>query len=88
MANWIKCSERMPEIGANNWRTALPVIVNCDFGVLPAYYGFTWHQGEKRFGFMQSVRYGNGRGHSPDECECGLIKNVTHWQPLPEPPQE
>lgn len=88
MQNWIKCSERMPEIGVNNWRTALPVIVNCDFGVLPAYYGFTWYQGEKRFGFMQSVRYGNGRGHSPDECECGLIKNVTHWQPLPEPPQE
>ncbi|EOI3576226.1 DUF551 domain-containing protein [Cronobacter turicensis] len=85
---WIKCSERMPEIGPHNWRTSLPVIVNCEMGSVPAYYGFMWHEGEKYFGFMESLRYGNGRGESPDEDECRLMKNVTHWMPLPTPPAE
>ncbi|EOL8940775.1 DUF551 domain-containing protein [Cronobacter dublinensis] len=85
---WIKCSDRMPEIGANEWRTPLPVIVSCGIGAVPAYYGFTWNEGEKYYGFMESLRYGNDRGECPDEDECRLIKNVTHWMPLPAPPAE
>lgn len=85
---WIKCSDRMPEIGANDWRTPLPVIVSCEIGAVPAYYGFTWNQGEKYYGFMESLRYGNDRGECPDETEFRLIKNVTHWMPLPAPPVE
>lgn len=85
---WIKCSERMPEIGDSKWRTALPVIVKCEMGSVPAYYGFMWHEGSKCFGFMESLRYGNGQGERPVEDECMLMKHVTHWIPLPTPPTE
>lgn len=83
--SWIPVSERMPEVGDNDYRTPLPVLVNCEMGAIPAYYGFVWHKGEKCFGFMESLRYGNGDGSGPDELESGLMANVTHWQPLPAP---
>ncbi|CAI6214478.1 DUF551 domain-containing protein [Escherichia coli] len=37
---WISCSERMPVIGELNWRTSFPLLVTCEIGVIPAYYGF------------------------------------------------
>lgn len=88
MADWIKCSERMPEILDNCWRTSSPVNIMCDIGVIPAYYGYVWYEGGKYFGFLESLKYGVNDGSKPDENEAGLILNVTHWQPLPEPPQE
>lgn len=33
-------------------------------------------------------KYGDDRGGHPQTNEYGLISNVTHWMPLPEPPQE
>ena len=59
MSKWIKCSERMPELGA----TVLvymdaPVHSSTDYAV--AIYD--------KYGFSRS--------------------RVTHWMPLPEPPQE
>lgn len=83
---WIKCRDRMPEVGANNWRTPFPVLVNCEMGVLPAYYGFVWHEGEKNFGFMESLRYGNDQGDKPGAHMNGLMSGVTHWMLLPDPP--
>jgi len=85
---WIACSERMPEIGANNWRTPFPVLVKCEMGVIPAYYGFSWHEDEKHFGFMESLRYGDGAGCSPEDHNNGLMSHVSHWQPLPAPPSQ
>lgn len=85
---WIPVSERMPEVGDNNWRTPFPVLVNCEMGIIPAYYGFVWHEGEKCFGFMESLRYGDGDGSGPDELESKLMTNVTHWQSLPAAPKE
>ena len=85
---WVKCSERMPDVGDKNWRTPFPVLVNCEIGVIPAYYGSLWHDGKKHVGFMESIRYGNGNGDFPDEEESELMKHVTHWMPLPEPPSE
>jgi len=84
--DWIKCSDRMPEIGVNDWRTPFPVLVNCEMGVVPAYYGFAWHEGEKHFGFMESIRYGDGSGSKPDEHSNGLMAHVSSWIPMPEPP--
>ena len=37
---------------------------------------------------MESFKYGDDRGGHPQTNEYGLIGNVTHWMPLPEPPQE
>ena len=84
-SKWIKCSEKLPVIGEHSWRTDFPVLVQCEIGVVPAYYGYSWHEGEKHFGFLESLRYGNGEGHSPAELSSKLMANVTHWQFMPLP---
>ncbi|EEX2517453.1 DUF551 domain-containing protein [Escherichia coli] len=86
--SWISCSDRMPEIGELNWRTGFPLLVTCEIGVIPAYYGFVSVNGNKHYGFMESLKYGDDNGKHPQTNEYGLISNVTHWMPLPEPPQE
>ncbi|EHK4173592.1 DUF551 domain-containing protein [Escherichia coli] len=86
--SWISCSERMPEMGELNWRTGFPLLITCEIGVIPAYYGFVSVNGDKHYGFMESFKYGDDRGSHPKTNEYGLISNVTHWMPLPEPPQE
>ncbi|HAF6013826.1 TPA: DUF551 domain-containing protein [Salmonella enterica] len=85
---WISCSERMPVIGELNWRTSFPLLVTCEFGVIPAYYGFVRVNGNKHYGFMESLKYGDDSGNHPQTNEYGMISNVTHWMPLPEPPKE
>ncbi|EHP8217238.1 DUF551 domain-containing protein [Escherichia coli] len=85
---WISCSEQMPIIGELNWRTGFPLLITCEIGVIPAYYGFVSVNGDKHYGFMESFKYGDDRGGHPKTNEYGLISNVTHWMPLPEPPQE
>ncbi|WP_097465152.1 DUF551 domain-containing protein [Escherichia coli] len=85
---WISCSERMPVIGEINWRTSFPLLVTCEIGVIPAYYGFVRVNGNKHHGFMESLKYGDDSGNHPQTNEYDLISNVTHWMPLPEPPQE
>ncbi|HCB7473559.1 TPA: DUF551 domain-containing protein [Escherichia coli] len=85
---WISCSEQMPLIGELNWRTGFPLLITCEIGVIPAYYGFVSVNGDKHYGFMESFKYGDDRGGHPKTNEYGLISNVTHWMPLPEPPQE
>lgn len=84
---WISCSERMPVIGELNWRTSFPLLVTCEIGVIPAYYGFVSINGERHYGFMESLKYGDDSGNHPQTNEYDLISNVTHWMPLPEPPQ-
>ncbi|EPF0725777.1 DUF551 domain-containing protein [Escherichia coli] len=83
---WISCSERMPVIGELNWRTSFPLLVTCEIGVIPAYYGFVSVNGDRHYGFMESLKYGDDSGGHHQTNEYGLISNVTHWMPLPEPP--
>ncbi|EFJ8977100.1 DUF551 domain-containing protein [Escherichia coli] len=85
---WISCSDRMPVIGELNWRTSFPLLITCEIGVIPAYYGFVSVNGDRHYGFMESIKYGDDSGNHPQTNEYGLISNVTHWMPLPEPPQE
>lgn len=84
---WIACSEQMPAVGEHDWRTALPVLVKCEIGVIPAYYGFTYHEGEQCFGFMESVKFGDASGSGPEQHENRLMMHVTHWMPLPPAPE-
>ncbi|MGT6933946.1 ead/Ea22-like family protein [Escherichia coli] len=84
---WISCSDRMPVIGELNWRTSFPLLVTCEIGVISAYYGFVSVNGDRHYGFMESFKYGDDSGNHPQTNEYGLISNVTHWMPLPEPPQ-
>ena len=86
--SWISCSDRMPVIGELSWRTSFPLLVTCEIGIIPAYYGFVSVNGDRHYGFMESLKYGDDNGNHPQTNEYGLISNVTHWMPLPEPPQE
>ncbi|HGC4869004.1 TPA: DUF551 domain-containing protein, partial [Escherichia coli] len=81
--SWISCSERMPVIGELNWRTSFPLLVTCEIGVIPAYYGFVSVNGDRHYGFMESLKYGDANGNHPQTNEYGLISNVTHWMSLP-----
>lgn len=83
---WVKCSERMPELVEGIWRTPLPVLVNCELGAIPAYYGFKHNGSEKVYGFMESLAFGDARGDRPDEDENGFITHATEWMPMPSPP--
>ena len=69
MANWIKCSERMP-----NTKTAVLVAVEFD------------RKGDWRMKWATYIP-----GH-PDANDGWIIPGAswtpTHWQLLPEPPQE
>ncbi|HCN5029809.1 TPA: ead/Ea22-like family protein [Escherichia coli] len=85
---WISCSDRMPVIGEINWRTSFPLLVTCEIGVIPAYYGFVRVNGNKHYGFMESLKYGDDSGNHPQTNEYDLISNVTHWMPLPAAPQQ
>ena len=67
MANWIKCSERMPESG-------IRVLLY-----------FPQYAGHIEDGFIDDV--GDGPYHYLFDGDC-FGENPTHWQPLPEPPQE
>lgn len=86
--DWISCSERMPVIGELNWRTSFPLLITCEIGVIPAYYGFVSVNGDRHYGFMESLKYGDDSGGHPQTNEYGLISNVTHWMPLPELPEQ
>lgn len=88
MNQWIKCSEQMPVIGEQDWRTSFPLLIACEIGVIPAYYGCVRVNGAWHYGFIGSFRFGDGRGDQPQTDEYGLISNVSHWMPLPETPQE
>lgn len=85
---WISCSERMPIIGELNWRTSFPLLITCEIGVIPAYYGFVRVNGNKHYGFMESLKYGDDSGNHPQTNEYDLISNVTHWMSLPAAPQQ
>lgn len=62
MANWIKCSERMPENMAD-------VLVTDGEDVKSMWWnGTKWDSWDNRYALDSDA--------------------VTHWQPLPEPPQE
>lgn len=69
MSKWVKCSERMPEIGSR--------VLVCSRGIyvgLAAYRQWKGAKTEKG----RALRFEDLRG---------IVYNVTHWQPLPEPPE-
>lgn len=62
--NWIKCSEKMPEIGVS---------------VLAV-----WNRGVQVL-FVHSM---TGMWDDGDYWSCIGLDEVTHWMPLPQPPEE
>lgn len=72
MQNWIKCSERKPQTGGR-------YLVASTYGVVMAYFDDEWS------GRFQDAGTNNDEGMEDFE---GNVFWVTHWQPLPEPPQE
>lgn len=65
---WIKCSERMPDVGSS---------------VLVVIQGKYVHKGH----YSQWTGAKTEKGRKPRfEDLRGILRDVTHWMPLPEPP--
>lgn len=69
MANWIKCSERMPE-------NTQMVLAFSQGEIVAAYWNYV----------VCPIDYKKYRAFT--YLSGSLLEDVTHWQPLPEPPQE
>ena len=74
MSNWIKCSERLPETGmsVNVW------------GFLGSEHAPSAH--EAFLSRTKTIRWKSVRSDPLTE-DWMIIRNVTHWQPLPPPPE-
>ena len=73
MTNWIKCSERLPDVGFS-------VIAFGKLGDEP--------KSDSHEAFMNRDRTWKSVRASYDRSLNLRIHNVTHWQPLPQAPNE
>jgi len=72
MSNWIKCSDRLPELASDD--------PDCSDNVL-AYQIYFGHQ-------MLQAFYSRDDQLWYDQGGDQLDGEITHWQPLPAPPTE
>lgn len=81
MADWIKCSERMPEIpsDAPDYAACVNVIAHNSYG---------WVR-QMRWAENRYAKTEKGRAARWEEM-CGRLAPcaITHWQPLPQPPEQ
>lgn len=72
---WIKCSERMPELNEGRFSMrVLLTVIDCK-NVMPMKYVRTEVRGKS----VERWEWFTG-----NVCR----DNITHWMPLPEPPQD
>ena len=72
--NWIKCSERLPEL----YHTVFSGIVSKDVLL----YGIPYNDGEEEMRVFIGYMTEDNEFHTDDIGKCDV---VTHWQPLPKP---
>ncbi|QGZ13421.1 hypothetical protein KLPPOU148_044 [Klebsiella phage vB_KpnM_15-38_KLPPOU148] len=75
MADWIKCSERMPEP-----ETPVLIINNGVIRIGEIRWDYPTHEET-----YQAFKYWDD---PYDDGQPWEVFDITHWQPLPEPPQE
>ena len=74
MSEWIKCSERLPPVNEDGESCSV-LLYGMDM-----LSDFGSHQ---FIGYLMDSKFYCDDGHSPHQCYY-----VSHWQPLPQPPED
>ncbi len=82
MSEWIKCSERIPEIEYKNNTSKDVLIIDSDGPIYVAY--LTYYP---LIGYRLKEEYLYTERSTGCGC-CSERLNPTHWMPLPKPPKE
>ena len=82
---WISVKDRLPEDGTG-WLTVYGSIPNLRFFVGPGYYDFAKKEWLSRF--LNYRARTDAANLVTDQIEYLPFEQVTHWMPLPEPPEE
>ncbi len=85
MSEWISVKDRLPEDGIG-WLTVYGSIPNLRFFVGPGYYDFAKKEWLSRFLNYRAKK--DTTGLVTDQIEYLPFEQVTHWMPLPLPPEE
>ena len=82
---WISVKDRLPEDGTG-WLTVYGSIPNLRFFVGPGYYDYVKKEWLTRFLNYRARKDANNL--VTDQIEYLPFEQVTHWMPLPKPPEE
>jgi Protein of unknown function (DUF551) len=82
---WISVKDRLPEDGTG-WLTVYGSIPNLRFFVGPGYYDYAKKEWLSRF--LNYRARTDAANLVTDQIEYLPFEQVTHWMPLPKPPEE
>jgi hypothetical protein len=85
MSEWISVKDRLPEDGTG-WLTVYGSIPNLRFFVGPGYYDYAKKEWLSRF--LNYRARTDAANLVTDQIEYLPFEQVTHWMPLPKPPEK
>lgn len=84
MGEWISVKDRLPA-KKEGWVTVYASIPSCRWSVCPGYYDEAKNEWLSRFLNYRARK--DATGLITDQIEYLPFEHVTHWMPLPKPPE-